>query len=433
MKPLRSSLSSLSSLSSISSISSVSSSRRGLSTSYRAMVVDSEGGKLSSRGVVETSDPRNALPRQDPLASLDIAVKYSTLNYKDGMIINGQRGVVPAFPIVPGIDGAGVVLAARPDPLAPLLASLVLPDGDEKRRALETAAGFEPGDEVVVTGNKIGQMFDGAMATWLSCKAGWAVKRPAAFTLEQTMAIGSAGHTAMMCVRHLEEAGGLERGSGADVLVTGAAGGLGSVAVAVLAARGYRVVASSRRADSHGEYLERLGAADGVGRIVEEKYRPLGKQQWAGVVDSVGGATLATALAQCRYNGAVASTGVAGGGAVGDMTVFPLILRGVRLLGVDSTLPWGVDGYYGYDNNNAVAAAAQGEALAAGNQEEWVGAAVRHRLERLRIWDALEESLSPEALDLIHTATVGLTDLPDQASAILKGNTAGRVVVDVEK
>lgn len=398
------------------------------------MVVNAEGGKLTSREIIETDTPLSSLPRQDPLANLFIKVQYSTLNYKDGMIINGVRGVVPSFPIVPGIDGAGVVVATKPDPLAAAFKDLVLPDGDEKRRALESASGFEEGDEVVVTGNKIGQHFDGAMATWLSCKAGWAVRCPRAFSLKQCMAIGSAGHTAMMCVMHLEEAGRLEPGSGADVLVTGAAGGLGSVAVAVLAQRGYRVVASSRRADSHGAYLRSLGAADVIGALVEDgqPHRPLDKQRWAGVVDTVGGSTLAAAAAQCRYNGAVASTGVAGGGAL-EMTVYPLILRGVRMLGVDSTLPWCVDGYYGFDAGAVSHAVGVGDPRASYHPGDWARAAVKNRLERLRIWDALEESLAPESVDAIHSATVGLSELPDHSAAILAGNTAGRVVVDVEK
>ena len=165
----------------------------------------------------------------------------------------------------------------------------------------------------------------------------------------------------------------------ADVLVTGAAGGLGSIAVAILANRGYRVVASSRRAATHGDYLTSLGAAEVIEGVVEEgaKQRPLDRQRWDGVVDSVGGTTLAAAVAQLKYNGAVASTGVAGGGEL-HSTVFPFILRGVRLLGVDSTLPWAVDGYHGFQQGNPAAS------------DDWVPYAVAHRAERLRIWDALE-------------------------------------------
>mmetsp|Transcript_34594 Transcript_34594/g.80180 ORF Transcript_34594/g.80180 Transcript_34594/m.80180 type:complete len:223 (-) Transcript_34594:116-784(-) len=221
---------------------------------------------------------------------------------------------------------------------------------------------------------------------------------------------------------HLEESGRLTYGNGGDVLVTGAAGGLGSIAVAILANRGYRVVASSRRAATHGDYLQSLGAAEVIEGLVEEgaKLRPLDKQRWDGVVDSVGGTTLATAVAQLKYNGAVASTGVAGGGEVAT-TVYPFILRGVRLLGVDSTLPWAVCGYHDFQQDDPDAS------------NDWAAAAVAHRAERLRIWDALERDLPAETVDKINTATVGLSELPAQAGTILSGNTTGRVVVDVSR
>ena len=256
------------------------------------------------------------LPRQDAAASVEVDVEYSGLNYKDGLILEGRKGVVREFPIVPGIDYAGTVSRSS----SPL---------------------FAVGDPVVLTGNKSGQWCDGGYAQRASCVAEWLVRRPVELDAASAMTLGTAGLTAMMCIQHLERFGELAPSRG-RVLVTGAGGGVGQLAVALLAARGYEVIASTGRADVLGGRLRELGASQVIGRLELPK-GPLGKQAWAGVVDTVGGDALAAALAQTSYGGAVASTGVAGGGALAT-TVYPLILRGIRVLGVDSTLPWDLEG-----------------------------------------------------------------------------------------
>eukprot|EP00747_Dinoflagellata_sp_TGD_P219216 gnl/TRDRNA2_/TRDRNA2_91366_c1_seq2.p1 gnl/TRDRNA2_/TRDRNA2_91366_c1~~gnl/TRDRNA2_/TRDRNA2_91366_c1_seq2.p1 ORF type:complete len:213 (-),score=34.00 gnl/TRDRNA2_/TRDRNA2_91366_c1_seq2:41-679(-) len=212
----------------------------------------------------------------------------------------------------------------------------------------------------------------------------------------------------MQCVMHLEEAAGLTPAKG-EVLVTGAAGGLGSIAVAILAQRGYTVVASSGRAAILGDYLRGLGAARVIDRLEWDPSRFLGKQLWAGVVDTVGGGTLAAALSQTKYRCGVASTGVAGASEL-NTTVYPFILRGVRLLGVDSTLPFKVAGWPDDD----------------ASREAYLD-------ERSRIWERLATDLLPSKLHSIHSATVGLTDLQDWSLKILSGRVQGRIVVDVDK
>ncbi|CAJ1328828.1 unnamed protein product [Effrenium voratum] len=238
------------------------------------------------------------------------------------MILQGRHGVVRRFPIVPGIDMAGVVLESG----SPL---------------------FSPGDEVVLTGNKIGQHVDGGYSERCSVQAEWLVPRPRSFSLEECMAIGTAGFTAMQMVMELEECGRLQTSKG-PCLVLGAGGGAGSACVAILAQRGYEasavtsVVAATGRKDQLREYLTDLGAKEVVGRLAPEK-RALAEQRWQAVLDCAGGPQLSAALAQLRYRGAAACIGVAGGGEL-EASVYPFVLRGVRLLGVDSTLPWDVEG-----------------------------------------------------------------------------------------
>ena len=320
------------------------------------------------------------LPRQDPAADVEVAITHSNMNYKDAMIVLGQKGVVKEFPIVGGIDYAGVV-------------------------AKSSSSLWKEGDKVVLTGNKAGQFFDGGYADRATCRAEWLVAPPPEFDLAQCMTIGTAGVTAAMCVDYLERLGEV-RPSHGPVLVTGAAGGLGQIAIALLSARGFEVVASSGRAEALGAHLRSLGATEVVGRLTAES-KPLGKQMWAGVVDSVGGSTLAAALAQCRYRGAIASPGVAGGGEL-STTVYPFILRGVRLLGVDQTLPYDVDGY----------------PSDAARWDEW-------RAERQRMWRILAKSLEPAALSAIHSATIGLAEVPHYAPKIIKGEVAGRLLIDM--
>lgn len=318
------------------------------------------------------------LPRQDPEAEVVVDVTHSDLNYKDAMIVLGRKGVVKGWPIVPGIDFAGAVRSSR----SPL---------------------FQRGDPVVLTGNKAGQFIDGGYAERAACQAGWLVPIPAPLDALAAMTIGTAGVTAMMCVAHLESAGGLTPGAG-RVLVTGASGGLGQVAVAILAAKGYDVVASTGRDEAEGPALRALGASEVVGRLPAPS-KPLQTQLWAGVVDSVGGETLAAALASTAYNGAVASTGVAGGGEL-KTTVYPFILRGIRLLGIDSTLPWNVDGY-------------------PAQRERWEA----YRLERLALWAQLAHLLSPATIARLRTDVIPLEEVVRTSHDILAGKVAGRVVV----
>jgi acrylyl-CoA reductase (NADPH) len=354
------------------------------SESFKALVVDAGKQGLISCDVKQVNSV-GQLPRQDDEATATVRVRFSSLNYKDGMTVQGKPGVVTPpgkFPIVPGIDAAGEVVEC-------------------------SSGAFSPGDRVVVTGNKIGQHFDGGYAQRLRVKSEWLTTIPSAFSSEESMVIGTAGVTAMQCVMHLEEAGCLRPDKG-EVLVTGAAGGVGSFAVAILAELGYEVVASSGRAEPLRGYFESLGARRVIGRLEPER-RPLGQQLWAGVVDTVGGATLAAAVAQTKYRCGVASTGVAGA-AEWSTTVYPFILRGVRLLGVDSTLPCRVEGW---PNDPA-------------SEEEY-------REERRRIWTRLSTDLPKDKLRKVHGHTIALEELPQWAGKILSGEVQGRVVVDLDR
>lgn len=348
---------------------------------FRALVAHSKAdvpdGEPASK--VLSFDTVADLPRQDPLADVEVAVTHSDVNFKDGMILTGAKGVVKKYPIVAGIDYAGVVVRSA-NPL------------------------WKEGDAVVLTGNKAGQFFDGGYSERATCRGEWLVSPPPSLSLAQSMVVGTAGITAAMCIEHLERVGEVKPSHG-PVLVTGAAGGLGQMAVAMLATRGFEVIASTGRSQLE-PHLRGLGASEVIGRL-DPDTKPLSDQRWAGVVDSVGSTTLAAALAQTKYRGAVASTGVAGGGDL-SATVYPLILRGVRLLGVDSTLPWDVEGY-----PRDVARWA-----------EW-------RSERERLWALVGESLPLAALSAIHADTIGLEDAVAYAPRILKGEVAGRVVIDV--
>jgi acrylyl-CoA reductase (NADPH) len=240
-----------------------------------------------------------------------VRVEYSTVNYKDGLALTGKAPVVRVWPLTPGIDFAGVV--ERSD-----------------------NPGFSPGDRVVLNGWGVGESHHGGYAGKARVKGDWLVKLPAAIATDQAMAIGTAGYTAMLCVMALERQG-VTPGAG-DVLVTGAAGGVGSVAIALLAKLGYRVVASSGRKETEGAYLTGLGAADIVDRAeFQGPARPLGRERWAAAVDAVGSHTLANVLSQTRYGGAVAACGLAQGMDLPG-SVAPFILRGVTLAGVDSVM-----------------------------------------------------------------------------------------------
>ncbi|MGB7050735.1 MAG: MDR family oxidoreductase, partial [Acidimicrobiales bacterium] len=259
----------------------------------------------SSRGALtELAD--DDLPEGD----VTVAVKYSSLNYKDGLAVTGKGRIVRRFPMVCGVDMAGVV----------------------EESASEA---WQPGDEVLVTGWGLSESHPGGFTQRQRVRSEWVVHRPEGLSLLQCMAVGTAGLTSMLCVLALEHEG-LTPGAEGPVLVTGAAGGVGSIAVALLARLGYSVTASTGRSETH-EFLRSLGAAEFVDRaeLSTPKGRPLESERWAAAVDVVGGETLATVLRQTRYGGSVAACGLVGSSDL-PTTVLPFILRAVRLLGVES-------------------------------------------------------------------------------------------------
>jgi acrylyl-CoA reductase (NADPH) len=269
---------------------------------FKALLVTQEDGKFAA-SIQELQS--EALPAGEVL----VRVAYSSLNYKDGLAVTGRPGVIRKYPMVPGVDFAGVVEESRS------------PD-------------FKPGDEVVVTGCGTSETLWGGYSQYARLDAQFIVPLPAGMTLTQSMGIGTAGFTAMQSVMTLEQHG-LKPG-GREVVVTGAAGGVGSVAVAILAKLGYKVVGSSGRAELH-DYLRGLGACEIVDRaaLAAPSKRPLDAERWAAAIDNVGGDTLAGLLRSIAIGGSIASCGLAGG-AVYTSTVFPFILRGVNLLGIDS-------------------------------------------------------------------------------------------------
>ncbi|RIH88151.1 Acrylyl-CoA reductase AcuI [Meiothermus luteus] len=316
--------------------------------------------------VVESSDPQSARIRQASLDELPpgdvlVRVAYSSLNYKDGLAITGAGKVIRSFPMVPGIDLAGVVLESA-------------------------SAHFKPGDAVLLTGYGIGERHWGGMAELARVRSEWLVPLPEGLTLKEAMGIGTAGFTAMLAVMALE-AHGVDKTR--EVLVTGAAGGVGSLAVALLARLGYRVVASTGRLSEEG-YLRSLGAAEVIERsLLSAPARPLESERFAGAVDTVGGAVLAGVLPRVAYGGSVAACGNAGGPRL-ETTVFPFILRGVNLLGVDSVMC--------------------------------------PREQRLLAWQRLAQELPKPLLEAM-VRTVELEEVPALAQAILQGQVRGRVVV----
>ncbi len=303
----------------------------------------------------------SSLPRGDVL----IRVLYSTLNYKDGMILKGLGKLVRSYPHVPGIDFAGVVEHS----------SSIL---------------FKPGESVILTGWRVGEWQWGGYATKARVLAEWLVPMPVGLDARRAMTLGTAGLTAMLAVMALEEQG-LSPEAG-EVLVTGAAGGVGSIAVAVLARLGYRVVASTGRASAR-DYLHTLGAARLLSRseLVASPLHPLRSEQWAGAIDNVGGATLAGIVTQMRYGSAIAACGNTGGNAV-PLSVLPLLLRGVRLLGIASVLA--------------------------------------PIVQRKLAWSRLTHLLSVDILDYM-ARIEPLGHLPELADIILQGKVQGRTVIDV--
>ncbi len=325
----------------------------------RALVVEKDGEGKTSASVQDIDEAR--LPEGD----VTVRVEYSTVNYKDGLCIGPGGGLVRNYPHVPGIDFAGVVEASED-------------------------ARYAPGDKVVLTGWRVGEAHWGGYAEKARVKADWLVPLPDGLSTRAAMAVGTAGFTAMLAVMALEDHR-LEPSMG-EVLVTGAAGGVGSVATAVLAARGYEVAAVTGRPETSA-YLTELGASRIVAReeLAETVKRPLEAESWSGCVDAVGGAMLARVLGQMKYGASVSAVGLAGGAGL-PATVIPFLLRGVNLLGIDSVMQ-------PYEN-------------------------------RLRAWKRVATDLPMDKLEaMVQPAT--LADLPRLGADILKGQVKGRVVVDV--
>ncbi|MEN9779475.1 MAG: hypothetical protein RL014_623 [Pseudomonadota bacterium] len=275
---------------------------------FKALLLEKSGDPATFSASVQSID-ESRLPAPDA-ANVEVSVAYSTLNFKDGLAICNKSPVVRQWPMVAGIDGAGTVAAS-------------------------SHAAWKAGDAFVHNGWGVGETHWGCLAQKARLKGDWLVKLPAAFTPRQAMAIGTAGYTAMLCVMALEDHG-VKPGAG-EVLVTGATGGVGSVAVALLSRLGYQVVAATGKTSEEG-YLKALGATSIIDRAeLAAPGKPFQKERWAGVVDAVGSHTLANAIAQTRYGGTVAACGLAQGMDL-PTTVMPFILRGVTLAGVDSVM-----------------------------------------------------------------------------------------------
>jgi acrylyl-CoA reductase (NADPH) len=327
---------------------------------FKALIVDKNEEGAISQSIEEIGVDR--LPAE---GNVTVAIEYSTLNYKDGLCLTGAGGLVRTYPHVPGIDFAGTVETS-----------------DDPR--------YQAGDAVVLTGWRVGEAWWGGYAQKARVKADWLVPLPDGLSTKQAMAVGTAGFTAMLAIMALEDHGMTPDQD--EVLVTGAAGGVGSVATAILANLGYQVAGVTGRPEA-ADYLTSLGAATIVARdeLSEPSKRPLESERWTGCIDAVGGTMLARVLAQLKYGASVAAVGLAGGAKL-EATVIPFLLRGVNLLGIDSVMR-------PYEN-------------------------------RVTAWQRIAGDLPMAKLEaMIQPAT--LADLPDLGAAILKGQVKGRVVVDV--
>jgi len=327
--------------------------------SFNALIVNKDDDGNVSQNIEQVDLDRL------PEGNVTVAVEYSTVNYKDGLCVNATGGLVRNFPHVPGIDFAGTVETS-----------------DDPR--------YKVGDRVVLNGWRVGEVRWGGYAQKARVNADWLVSIPEGISTKQAMAIGTAGYTSMLAVMALEDHG-LKPDQG-EVLVTGAAGGVGSVATAILGKLGYEVACVTGRPET-AEYLTSLGATKIVAReeINETTKRPLEAETWAGCIDAVGSAMLARVLGQMKYGSSVAAVGLAGGADL-PATVVPFLLRGVNLLGIDSVMQ-------PHEN-------------------------------RVRAWNRLATDLPMDKLEsMIEMATLG--DLPTLGTAILKGQVKGRVVVDV--
>ena len=335
--------------------------------SFSAIIVEQNPAGTPTPVLREFTSP-DQLPA--PGGELVVRVEYSSLNYKDGLALTGQGKILRASPMVPGVDLAGTVEN---------------PGSDSRFRA---------GDRVVLTGWGVGEKYSGGYAGYARVKGDWLIPLPAGLTTRQAMAIGTAGFTAMQCVLALEDHG-VTPGGGNEIIVSGAAGGVGSLAVALLAKRGYRVVASTGRVETEGDYLRSLGAAELMPRTVLSvaSSRPLDSARWAGGVDTVGGETLASILRQTKEYGSVAACGLAGGPHL-PTTMLPFILRGLNLLGIHSVMC--------------------------------------PRPLRERAWQRLATEVDLNQL-LAMTRVVTLTEVLTLGPDILAGKVRGRIVVDVNK
>lgn len=328
-----------------------------MTETFKALVIDNADD-------IYTSTIKDLTLADLPDEPVLVDVAYSTINYKDGLAVTGKGKIVRKFPMVGGIDLAGTVVESADD-------------------------AYKPGDQVLVNGWGLSEAHWGGYSQKQRIKTDYLTRVPEGFSLHDTMAIGTAGYTAMLCVLALEDAG--VKPDQGDIVVTGAAGGVGSVAVTLLAKLGYRVVASSGRA-AEADYLKSLGAAEVIARdVLDRDARPMEKARWAGGVDSVGSKTLATMLAETINEGAVAACGLAGGTDL-PTTVMPFILRGVKLLGVNSvTCP---------------------------------------SARRDQAWARLAQDLDMDKLKSM-TTVEPMSRLPDLGEQILKGQVRGRVVIDV--
>ena len=325
---------------------------------FKAIVaVEQEGRSSGTLRDIALTD----LPDEDVL----VRVSHSTINYKDALAVTGAGKICRRFPMVCGIDLAGTVVESR-DPALP------------------------PGQAVLAGGFGLGEKHWGGFSEYARLNPAWLIAIPAAFSAEQAMAIGTAGFTAMLCVQSLE-AHGVQPDSG-PVVVTGASGGVGSIAVMLLGRLGFHVVAATGRAASNRDFLTRLGAREIIERSeLARPSKPLESERWAGAIDSVGGETLATVLAQVRYGGTVAATGLAGGGGLAT-TVMPFILRSVTLAGVDSVM--------------------------------------RPLVDRVQAWSRLAELVDQKLLATIY-AVQPLAAVPELSKQLLGGQVRGRLVIDV--
>ncbi len=330
-----------------------------LPETYLAYLVTKDENNRTTAAIVNR--PVNKLPPGDVM----IKVAYSSLNYKDALSATGNPGVTKNYPHVPGIDAAGVVVASQADQ-------------------------FKVNDNVLVTGYDLGSNTDGGFAEYIRVPADWVVSLPQNLTLKESMIYGTAGFTAAICVAQLQR-NGLRPDQG-EVVVSGATGGVGCIAVAILAKEGYQVVASTGKSDAH-DFLRRLGAARIIGRdeLNDQSGRPMLRAIWAGAVDTVGGNILSTIIRSTRVQGSVAACGNVADFKF-DITVFPFILRGVNLLGADSAL-WQM-----------------------GPRQE--------------LWHKLSTNWKIDNLESI-SETIGLEDLDENVAKILKGQIRGRTIVKI--